>query len=74
MNIRFAATEASLRDDVRQLGSLLGEVLKTEGEEDLFQRVEAARVFAEPIHVRRVVRLQRTRVTSYRVRPVVGVL
>ena len=44
--IRFAEKDAALRDDVRTLGALVGDVIREQGGEALFQRVEAARVAA----------------------------
>ena len=44
--IRFGDKDAALRDDVRTLGALVGDVIREQGGEDLFQRVEAARVAA----------------------------
>jgi len=42
----FPPKDVPLRDDVRTLGALLGEVLKEQGGEALFARVEAARLAA----------------------------
>jgi phosphoenolpyruvate carboxylase len=39
----FAAKDQPLREDVRELGALLGEVLKEQGPEGLFERVESVR-------------------------------
>ncbi len=44
--IRFSDKDAALRDDVRTLGALVGDVIREQGGEDLFRRVEAARVAA----------------------------
>jgi phosphoenolpyruvate carboxylase len=44
--IRFTEKDAALRDDVRTLGALVGEVIREQGGEALFERVEAARVAA----------------------------
>jgi phosphoenolpyruvate carboxylase len=41
--VRFLPTEAALRDDVRLLGTLVGEALKEQGGAWLFRSVEAAR-------------------------------
>lgn len=41
--LRFAPYDLPLRDDVRNLGSLLGEVLGTQSGRTLFERVEAVR-------------------------------
>ncbi|HKW42367.1 MAG TPA: phosphoenolpyruvate carboxylase, partial [Gemmatimonadales bacterium] len=42
----FTEKDAALRDDVRTLGALVGDVIREQGGEALFQRVEAARVAA----------------------------
>jgi phosphoenolpyruvate carboxylase len=42
----FAAKDQPLREDVRELGALLGEVLKEQGPEGLFERVEVVRKLA----------------------------
>jgi phosphoenolpyruvate carboxylase len=42
----FPAKDAALRDDVRTLGALVGEMLREQGGEELFQAVEAARLAA----------------------------
>ncbi|HEX4628969.1 MAG TPA: phosphoenolpyruvate carboxylase, partial [Gemmatimonadales bacterium] len=44
--IRFTEKDAALRDDVRTLGALVGDVIREQGGETLFQRVETARVAA----------------------------
>ena len=44
--IRFAEKDAALRDDVRMLGALVGDVIREQGGEALFQAVETARVAA----------------------------
>ena len=44
--VRFADKDAALRDDVHTLGALVGDVVREQGGEALFQRVEAARVAA----------------------------
>jgi len=44
--IGFTEQDAALRDDVRTLGTLVGDVIREQGGEGLFQRVEAARVAA----------------------------
>jgi len=44
--IHFSDKDAALRDDVRTLGALVGDVIREQGGEALFQRVEAARVAA----------------------------
>ncbi len=41
--VKFAAKDQPLRDDVRRLGSLVGEMLLEQGGEELFNRVETAR-------------------------------
>lgn len=41
--ISFPKEDGPLRQDVRQLGALLGEALRQQGGEQLFERVEAAR-------------------------------
>ncbi|HVH09217.1 MAG TPA: phosphoenolpyruvate carboxylase, partial [Gemmatimonadales bacterium] len=44
--VRFSDKDAALRDDVRTLGALVGEVIREQGGEALFQRVELARLAA----------------------------
>jgi len=44
--VRFADKDAALRDDVRALGALVGEVIREQSGEALFQRVETARIAA----------------------------
>ena len=44
--IRFSEKDAALRDDVHTLGALVGEVIREQGGETLFQRVETARIAA----------------------------
>jgi len=44
--IRFTKKDAALRDDVRTLGALVGDVIREQGGEALFQAVETARVAA----------------------------
>jgi len=44
--IRFTEKDAALRDDVRTLGALVGDVIREQGGEALFQAVETARVAA----------------------------
>jgi len=44
--IRFRAEDEPLRDDVRELGTLVGEMLVEQGGEELFARVEGARRLA----------------------------
>ena len=44
--IRFADKDAPLRDDVRTLGALVGDVIREQGGDALFRRVESARVAA----------------------------
>src|SRR5206468_3565088 len=44
--IRFSEKGAALRDDVHTLGALVGEVIREQGGETLFQRVETARIAA----------------------------
>jgi phosphoenolpyruvate carboxylase len=44
--VRFTDKDAALRDDVRTLGALVGEVIREQGGDALFQRVETARVAA----------------------------
>lgn len=44
--IQFPPKDRPLRNDVSRLGALLGRVLREQGGEDLFARVEAARVAA----------------------------
>ena len=45
-NIQFPAKDAALREDVHALGGLVGEILREQGGEELFQRVEGDRVAA----------------------------
>ncbi|WP_446831070.1 phosphoenolpyruvate carboxylase [Candidatus Foliamicus sp.] len=45
-NIRFSETEAPLREDVHELGGLIGAVVKDRGGMELFNAVEAARSLA----------------------------
>ena len=44
--IHFAEKDAGLRDDVRTLGALVGEVISEQGGEPLYRRVESARIAA----------------------------
>jgi phosphoenolpyruvate carboxylase len=44
--IRFTEKDTALRDDVRTLGALVGDVIREQGGEALFQAVETARVAA----------------------------
>jgi phosphoenolpyruvate carboxylase len=44
--IRFAEKDVALRDDVRTLGALVGDVIREQGGEALFRQVETARVAA----------------------------
>ncbi|MGH2668263.1 MAG: phosphoenolpyruvate carboxylase, partial [bacterium] len=44
--VHFAEKDAALRDDVRTLGALVGDVIREQGGEALFQQVEAARIAA----------------------------
>src|ERR1041385_7274092 len=44
--ISFSEKDAALRDDVHTLGALVGEVIREQGGQSLFQRVEAARIAA----------------------------
>ena len=44
--IQFAEKDAALRDDVRTLGALVGDVIREQGGDVLFHQVEAARVAA----------------------------
>ena len=44
--VPFADKDAALRDDVRVLGALVGNVIREQGGDALFDRVEAARVAA----------------------------
>src|SRR5262245_54454276 len=44
--VRFTDKDAALRDDVHTLGALVGEVVREQGGDALFQRVETARVAA----------------------------
>lgn len=44
--ISFSDKDAALRDDVRTLGALVGEVIREQSGEALFQRVETARIAA----------------------------
>lgn len=44
--VNFAEKDAALRDDVRTLGALVGDVLREQGGDVLFQRVETARIAA----------------------------
>ena len=39
----FTARDAPLRDDVRRLGALVGDVIREQGGKDLFDAVEKAR-------------------------------
>jgi phosphoenolpyruvate carboxylase len=45
-DVLFAEKDAALRDDVRTLGALVGDVIREQGGDALFQRVERARVAA----------------------------
>jgi len=45
-DIHFPARHEALRDDVHALGALVGEILREQGGEDLFQLVEHDRVAA----------------------------
>ncbi|MGH8224493.1 MAG: phosphoenolpyruvate carboxylase, partial [Woeseiaceae bacterium] len=45
-DIRFEDKDNALRDDVRTLGALVGELLKEQGGEELFEFVESARLRA----------------------------
>ena len=45
-SIRFPAKDAGLREDVHELGVLIGETLRDQGGEDFFQLVEGDRVAA----------------------------
>ena len=45
-NIRFSKTEAPLRQDVHQLGGLIGAMIQDRGGGELFEAVEAARSLA----------------------------
>ena len=45
-NIRFSRTEAPLRQDVHQLGGLIGAMIQDRGGDELFHIVEAARSLA----------------------------
>ena len=42
-DVRFANKEQSLRDDVRTLGTMVGDLIREQGGEDLFDFVETAR-------------------------------
>ena len=42
-DVQFAAKDEALRDDVRTLGALVGEMIREQGGDELFQRVERAR-------------------------------
>ena len=42
-DVQFSAKDAPLRDDVRVLGALVGDVIREQGGEGLFDRVETAR-------------------------------
>jgi phosphoenolpyruvate carboxylase len=44
--LHFAEKDAALRDDVRTLGALVGDVIRDQGGDALFEKVEAARVAA----------------------------
>src|SRR5688572_11104130 len=44
--IRFSEKDTALRDDVRTLGALVGDVIREQGGEALFRQVETARVAA----------------------------
>src|SRR5688572_6831450 len=44
--IQFAAKDTDLRDDVHALGVLVGEVLREQGGEQLFEEVESDRIAA----------------------------
>ena len=44
--IQFAEKDAALRDDVRALGALVGDVIREQGGDVLFHQVEGARVAA----------------------------
>ena len=43
-DITFEHKDQALRDDVRMLGTLIGELLKDQGGEELFEIVETARL------------------------------
>ncbi|HUP25980.1 MAG TPA: phosphoenolpyruvate carboxylase [Thermoanaerobaculia bacterium] len=45
-SIRFPAKDEPLRDDVREVGALVGEMLREQGGEELFAHVESARRLA----------------------------
>ena len=45
-NIRFSRTEVSLRQDVHQLGGLIGAMIQDRGGAELFEAVESARSLA----------------------------
>ena len=45
-DIQFPPKDAALREDVHELGALVGEVLREQGGEELFERVEGDRVAA----------------------------
>ena len=42
-DVQFAAKDDALRDDVRTLGALVGDMIREQGGDELFQRVERAR-------------------------------
>ena len=44
--VYFSLKDAGLRNDVRLLGTLVGEVIEEQGGENLFHQVESARVAA----------------------------
>lgn len=45
-DLRFPKSALALRDDVNELGTLLGNILREQGGDDFFARVESARVAA----------------------------
>ncbi len=45
-DVQFSAKDTPLRDDVRVLGALVGDVIREQGGEALFERVETARLAA----------------------------
>ena len=45
-DIQFPAKDAALREDVHELGALVGEVLREQGGEELFALVEGDRIAA----------------------------
>ena len=47
--LHFPPKDEPLRDDVRRLGALVGEVLREQGGRELFDRVRGMEIFARPM-------------------------